>query len=78
MDSQITQLMQNSSGDLSKFLSSQLVSERLGVPIGGTYFWLTSRGTIFKVQEPVVVPSTAQTTKLTFFYIIFLLIILIL
>ncbi|KAI6184287.1 hypothetical protein M3Y97_00579800 [Aphelenchoides bicaudatus] len=63
MDSQINQLLQNASGDLSKFLSSQLISERLGVPIGGTYFWLTSRGTIFKVQEQVIVDSACADLK---------------
>lgn len=57
MDSQISQLMQNSSGDLSKFLSSQMIIERLGIPIAGTYFFLTSRSTIFKIKEKEAVPS---------------------
>lgn len=69
MDNQIQQIMQNSTGDLSKFLSSQLINEKMGVPIGGTYFFVTSRGSIFTVKKETP-PVSKANQKLNSFYLI--------
>ncbi|KAI6178888.1 hypothetical protein M3Y98_00550900 [Aphelenchoides besseyi] len=61
MDSEIGRLMQRVNGDIGKFLSSELVGQKLGAPVAGTFFpckynsiSVTTRNTVFKTgaQHP--------------------------
>jgi hypothetical protein len=66
MDDQISRIMGNTSGDLSKFLTSELIRENLHVPISGTYFFVTSRGTIFNIKHTQNVTSSAYANYVDF------------
>ncbi|CAD5212638.1 unnamed protein product [Bursaphelenchus okinawaensis] len=47
-ETQLDKVLETTNGDLSRLLSHEHFGSRLGAPIGGYFFHLTSRGTVFK------------------------------
>ncbi|KAI6227853.1 hypothetical protein M3Y95_00560300 [Aphelenchoides besseyi] len=76
MDSEIGRLMQNVNGDIGKFLSSELVGQKLGAPVAGTFFHVTTRNTIFKTgaqhhDEPAESKSCRPFYRIIYTFLFF-------